>query len=407
MSAKFIQIHTLTPFAATLLNRDDAGFAKRLPFGGVTRTRVSSQCLKRHWRTFDGDHSLSDLDVPATIRSRRTFEQHVVQPLVQDGLPADAVRAVTAAVMGLVLGESAKAKEKKSKQEDEKKAGPELHTNQVTVLGHPEIAFLKDLVATLAKDLDGSGDKLQKEATKRVNGALDKGAKKNLQGLALAGGLGAALFGRMVTSDILARADAAIHVAHAFTVHEQESEDDYFSAIDDLVQEAGEQGSGHINSNELTSGLFYGYVVVDLPLLVSNLTGCHRKQWLQEDRALAGDIVERLIGLISTVSPGAKLGSTAPYSRAELVMVEAGRAQPRTLANAFLQPVSAAGNIVAQTYGQMAGYVADIDTMYPWQGGRCFAAVGPAEKLAWAAERKSTLDEVKAWARRQVVDGDA
>lgn len=44
--AKFVQIHTLTSYPAVLLNRDDAGFAKRLPFGGVTRTRISSQCLK-------------------------------------------------------------------------------------------------------------------------------------------------------------------------------------------------------------------------------------------------------------------------------------------------------------------------------------------------------------------------
>ena len=47
---RFLQIHTLSSFPAALLNRDDAGLAKRLPYGGAVRTRVSSQCLKRHWR---------------------------------------------------------------------------------------------------------------------------------------------------------------------------------------------------------------------------------------------------------------------------------------------------------------------------------------------------------------------
>ena len=42
-------------------------------------------------------------------------------------------------------------------------------------------------------------------------------------------GLIGALFGRMVTSDPGANIDAAIHVAHAFTVHAEESESDYFS----------------------------------------------------------------------------------------------------------------------------------------------------------------------------------
>ena len=42
---RFLQIHTISPYTGALLNRDDAGLAKRLPYGGVLRTRVSSQCL--------------------------------------------------------------------------------------------------------------------------------------------------------------------------------------------------------------------------------------------------------------------------------------------------------------------------------------------------------------------------
>ena len=56
---RFLQIHTLHSYPAALLNRDDSGLAKRLSFGGSVRTRVSSQCLKRHWRTADDDFALS------------------------------------------------------------------------------------------------------------------------------------------------------------------------------------------------------------------------------------------------------------------------------------------------------------------------------------------------------------
>ena len=39
---------------------------------------------------------------------------------------------------------------------------------------------------------------------------------------------------------------------------------------------------------ELTAGLFYGYVVVDVPGLVSNLEGCDAKaEWEGADRTLA------------------------------------------------------------------------------------------------------------------------
>ena len=35
----FIQIHALTSYHPSLLNRDDAGFAKRIPYGGLSNVR--------------------------------------------------------------------------------------------------------------------------------------------------------------------------------------------------------------------------------------------------------------------------------------------------------------------------------------------------------------------------------
>jgi CRISPR system Cascade subunit CasC len=72
---RFIQIHTLHNYPAALLNRDDAGLAKRLPYGNAIRTRISSQCLKRHWRVADDAFSLSSLGVPMAIRSRGFAEK--------------------------------------------------------------------------------------------------------------------------------------------------------------------------------------------------------------------------------------------------------------------------------------------------------------------------------------------
>ena len=46
------EIHMLKNYPSTNLNRDDTGAPKTCVFGGVTRGRISSQCLKRSWRTF-------------------------------------------------------------------------------------------------------------------------------------------------------------------------------------------------------------------------------------------------------------------------------------------------------------------------------------------------------------------
>ena len=47
----FIQVHMLTSYPPANLNRDDMGRPKTAKMGGVDRLRVSSQSLKRSWRT--------------------------------------------------------------------------------------------------------------------------------------------------------------------------------------------------------------------------------------------------------------------------------------------------------------------------------------------------------------------
>ena len=72
---RFLQIHWLTSYPATLLNRDDSGLAKRLPFGKAVRTRISSQCLKRHCRMVEDECGLSAIGPEMAVRSRDTPER--------------------------------------------------------------------------------------------------------------------------------------------------------------------------------------------------------------------------------------------------------------------------------------------------------------------------------------------
>jgi CRISPR system Cascade subunit CasC len=409
MAPRFLQIHTLTSYPASLLNRDDVGFAKRIPFGGKERTRISSQCLKRHWRTADDENALGRIRagegaVPMAVRSRRTFEKYLRDPLVAEGVSAEVAEALTRKVLETLLPEgkkhrAAKGKEKASESEPQRE---DLRTDQVTVLGRPEMDYLLELARQAAEGAAGA------EAAVKAFSGFDKGElKRNLQALVRGAGLDAALFGRMTTGDVLARCDAAVHVAHAFTVHEGQPETDYFSAIDEL-QPREETGSGHINTAELTTGLYYGYVVIDLPLLVSNLEACERGDWLAADRTLAAEVVRRLIHLIATVSPGAKLGATAPYAHASMVLIEAGSRQPRTLANAFLDSVALRdgapdhGGFVGRSFDQLGRYLAGYDEMYGREGARRLAAIDPPELLLARVDGRLDLPALARWAAETV-----
>ena len=191
----------------------------------------------------------------------------------------------------------------------------------------------------------------------------------------------------MVTSDTAANIEAAIHVAHAFTVHREESEMDFFSVVDDLQVLGDDSGADHMGDSELTSGIFYGYVVVDVAGLVSNTTGCKAADWQGADRELAASVIRHLLHLIATVSPGAKRGPTAPYSRADFMLVETGTHQPRTLANAYRNPCKAQ---MGDSIRALSAHLTQQDEAYGQQERRMHLAtldceVPGSERLAMPA----------------------
>ena len=331
-TARFLQIHTLHAYPAALLNRDDAGLAKRIPFGGATRGRISSQCLKRHWRTADDAWSLAKVGLPMGVRSKEV----VARRILAGRDPADPkVKAIAEALHRGLYGEK----------------GTDPKSRQALFFGEPEIAFLRDQAERALAEPDA------KQAAAAID-AFFKDQRANLRALKDGAGLESALFGRMVTSDPAANRDAAIHVAHALTVHAIERELDYMTAVDDLTsrEEGDDAGAAGLFDMELTSGLYYGYVVVDVPLLVANLSG---------ERDAAARVVQHLLHLIAKVTPGAKKGSTAPYAHAELMLVEAGDRQPRTLANAFRDPVPLKTNrLLDATVERLTAHLAKLDAAY-------------------------------------------
>jgi CRISPR system Cascade subunit CasC len=348
----------------------------------------------------NGENSFSDIGAPESVRSRESFERYVVEPLVKEGIDRQLARIATQKIVEKIFGSEAK-KEKAEKKSGKKKSDDDgvsaatdaaVKTAQVTVLGRPELDYLYQLAREAIEDAGRDPAKVDKALDERMKN--EKELKRNIQALkpgSLEAGLGAALFGRMVTGDVLSRTDAAIHVAHAMTVHGQMTESDYFSAIDDLIREDGEQESGHINASELTSGLFYGYVVVDVVGLTSNLG---------DDRNLAGDVVQRLVHMIATVSPGAKKGSTAPYAYSHLVLVESGKAQPRTLQNAFVEPVRTSGNVIDTTYRALAQHLSDLDAMYGKSEQRAHAGLRSGELF----EGGTNMTGLAEWSKARVIE---
>lgn len=341
-----VQVHLLTAYPAALLNRDDAGLAKRIPFGGAVRTRISSQCLKKHWRETQEIRALGE----SAERSTRIYEQRIAEPLMREhgASEAEALAIAQYLMAGTV-------DTKPVKDED---GGETARSGQLLVLSRAETRFLAEKAVELLGRLHETGASAADAKQLEKVFPLDKPAKKALekQLRTLPASIDTALFGRMVTSDLFARVDAAVSVAHAFTTHVEAAETDYFTAVDTLKTAEDDAGAGLINDTELTTGVFYSYGVIDMDQLRGNLGA-------EADKA--EQLATSLVRAMATVSPGAKRGSTAPYAYAEMVLLERGTQQPRTLANAFLHPVAANGaGLMPASVEALFSYRQDLESMY-------------------------------------------
>jgi len=362
---RFLQIHSLNSYSASLLNRDDSGLAKRLLYGGTLRTRISSQCLKRHWRMANDPHALNRItEAESSIRSRDLVTQMIINPLT-DKFPKDVLEKLEPEIQKAVYGE--KGGSKKSRQ--------------TLLLGNPEIRWLKDEVEKIAEKA-GDDPKQAEAIAKDWAKDFNKNIKIMREQTTLHAGLESALFGRMVTSDPNANITAPVHVAHSFTIHSEETESDYFTAVDDLSED--QQGADTIQETELTSGIFYGYTVVDIPSLLNNLGG---------DITLAGKVLYNLVYLIAEVSPGAKLGSTAPFSRATLVLLEAGDRQPRSLAEAYRKHCQPQ---ISTAITSLKNHLINLDEAYSTEEERRILSL---ENTDFPRAIHATLKELGLWAK--------
>lgn len=297
----FLQLHLLTSYPPANLNRDDSGAPKTAIFGGVQRLRVSSQSLKRAWRT--SDVFATRLGSRIGARTQRIGEE-VEKHLLAKQVGADEARKIARAIADS-FG--------KLKPDSDKNP---TFTEQLAFVAPEERAKALELADRFAR-----GEISEVKADQvllRADGAGD-----------------IAMFGRMLADDPGFNREASVQVAHAFSTHKVVLEDDYYVAVDDLKDPADREdaGTSFIGVQEYAAGLFYLYICADLDLLVKNLGG---------NAGLARDAVSALVESAAQVAPKGKQASFASRARASYVLAEAGSDQPRTLSTAFLKPVGVA-----------------------------------------------------------------
>ena len=292
--SQFIQLHILTSYAPSNLNRDDLGRPKTAKMGGFDRLRVSSQSLKRNWRCSEVfESSLADNIGKRTKR----FGQQVFDLMIKKGASEKNAKVWAADIAG-VFGKIKK---------------DSLEIEQLAHISPEEQTAAFELAAILVEE--GRPAKDEEKALLRQNqSAVD-----------------IALFGRMLASSPRFNVEAACQVAHALSVHSIVVEDDYFTAVDDLNDGKEDSGSSHIGESGFAAALFYNYIGINKSQLIENLDG---------NEALANKAIQALTEAAVKVSPKGKQNSFASRAYASYVLAEKGEYQPRSLSAAFLKPIA-------------------------------------------------------------------
>lgn len=332
--SRFVQLHLLTSYPPANLNRDDTGRPKTALVGEALRLRISSQSLKRAWRTSDVFANFFDArEKIIGTRTKRVGVDWIYSRLIADGVAEGDAKAWSQEIQR-TFGEP----------EKEKKDDPDaiFLNSQLVHISPIEREKLAAFVGNLAKYLThGTEDELVSRAERAIQ-KRDKASDKKKANAALARELAEillvkentasdiALFGRMLAAVPAYNFDAAVQVAHAFTVHKAAVEDDYFSAVDDLNTGLEDAGAGHIGERGYGAGLFYLYLCINREQLRENLGG---------DAALTERTLEALAHAIAKVSPTGMQNSFASRAYAVYALAEKGDQQPRSLAQAFLKPV--------------------------------------------------------------------
>lgn len=417
MSHNFINFHVLISHSPSCLNRDDMNMQKNAVFGGKRRVRISSQSLKRAMRT--GQYYKENFPEKSLRTRQLALLADEMQTLLEKkGSSVDkywiekAIQVFTSNTSGTDESEEAEGiEEDDSSDGDAKTASKKVAVAPWSVSEFEIICRLvKDVFESLLdeKELIALEKLQEKEHSRKVSKKkprktdedikeefllkkVKKAVEDNIDVLTKACGntTDIALSGRMATSGLMTNIDGALAVAHAITTHEvSDSDIDWFTAVDDLQ----ELGSGHLDTQEFSSGVFYRYASLNIWQLQENMGGASREQVLE--------IAAHVLHMLATVVPSAKQQTFAAHNLADLALVSFSDL-PVSLANAFESPVRQKGDgFLKPSLENLNTYWSKVHKGYGLNE-RC-AEFTLADDLANPAgmTKQDSLDALKNWVRQ-------
>lgn len=304
----FIDMYAVQNVPPSNINRDETGNPKTAQYGGVLRSRVSSQAWKRAMRD-----EFKNLVPEGELGVRTKMAVQLITEAMVDERPESADEAEKYAIgvltaTGVKVSPSSRAGAAQGKQE----------TQYLIFIAKSEIGKL----AHIALEWMDRGQDPQK-----VDAAMKKEVTAVFHGVQA---LDIALFGRMLADAPDLNTDASAQVAHSISVDAIKPEYDYFTAADDCAEDDN-AGAAMIDSVGFNSSTLYRYANVNLDSLKEQLG----------DTQAAAKAASLFVESFIRSMPTGKQNSYANRTLPETCIVAFRKEQPINAVSAFEQPVKA------------------------------------------------------------------
>ena len=316
----FMDIYAVQNVPPSNINRDETGNPKTAQYGGVLRSRVSSQAWKRAMReTFKSLLDKKQLGV-RTKNAVELIVKAMVDQRPESEDQAESYASLVLQATGVKVVASTRAGAASGKPV----------TQYLIFIGNTEIGRL----ANIALEWMDQG----KDPAKAPDSAMKKEVSGVFHGEQA---VDIALFGRMLADAPDLNTDASAQVAHAISVDAIKPEYDYFTAADDFT-EADNAGAAMIDSVGFNSSTLYRYATVNLDALQEQIGNA------EATARVTSVFVEAFIRSMPTGKQNSYANRTLP----ETCIVAFRDSQPINAVEAFERPVAAEHD---QPISQVAG----------------------------------------------------
>jgi len=327
----FLEIHIIQNHSPANLNRDDLGAPKTCYFGGVLRSRISSQCLKRSIR-MSNEFSV----LLGGIRTRQ-----LAKLIAEKAATANAEKRAEK-ILELCGFKTKDKKATASASDNNEEEGQSQRSKML-------IYTTKEAVSKMANLLKIDSSKKDEDIVVAFAEIITNSVY--VPDMALCGRMlepSSKIWEKLNTT-----VEASLQAAHAISTHAARPEVDYYVAADDVPGDNA--GAGYVDEAMFASACFYKYFSIDWEQLVKNLNG---------NKELAAHTIGAFLRAAALVAPTGKQNSFAAHNMPDGILVEATN-RPVSYANAFVKPaVQGERDLPGQSIAKLGQYGHSMDVGY-------------------------------------------